>query len=61
MRKWSIKVASLAVVLFGAVTIFSSQPVQAFECCYSDCMEFCTDSRSFDECHFTCNNDCQAC
>lgn len=63
MRRWLVKLASLAVIALGAATLTTSSPasVQAVDCCYSDCMEFCTEDRTFRECHFTCNQDCQAC
>lgn len=66
MRWMTLKLASLAVILLSAAAIVTSQPAEAAEepiysCCYSDCMEFCTEDNSFQYCHHKCNDDCQAC
>lgn len=67
MRRVALKLTSLAVILFGTTIILSSQPGEAeplkgvADCCYSDCVDTCTEENSWSYCHHTCNEDCQAC
>jgi hypothetical protein len=61
MMRTLIRLTVLAAILFGSIVAASNELRAGGACCYSDCMQFCTQQHSFNYCHNKCNRDCDAC